>query len=348
MTPRYFHSPLLLLIALVLGLVAAPAMAQTDNYAGEYGTFILVIENDKFGGGTDQYYSTGALLTWVSPDISRWVEDERLPKLLTVYGEYAPFVNSGERERSVSLSMGQTIFTPVDVYTEELVENDRPYAGWLFASMGLHSKNEKVLDVFETTIGMVGPSALGKQVQNNFHNLIGVRRSDGWDHQLKDEPGLMFTWQRSFRWFTEATPQGWGADIIPHTGATVGNIYTYANLGGEFRLGFNLPNNFGSSLIGPATGVSAATTDAQAPGYGAHFFAGFDGRAVARNIFLDGNTWQDSPRVDKLPLVADLFAGFSMNGDDYTLTYTQALRTKEFHGQEKIHMFGSLLLSVAF
>lgn len=341
---------LLLMAAFMIGarIARGEDLAQKSKQHNDNGTFMLVIENDKFGGGTDQHYSNGVMVTLVSPDIDEWEDDTRLPHLLTAYGEYAPFVNGGQRRRSVSLSLGHTIYTPIDVYTEELVEDDRPYAGWLFMSMGLHSKNEKVLDIFETTLGIVGPSALGEQVQNNFHNLIGVRRSDGWKNEIHDEPGLMLTWQRSVRMLTEREEHGWGFDLIPHAGATVGNVMTFANVGGEVRAGWNLPDNFGSSLIGPAAGVSAPSADPDHHGLGAHLFAGADGRAVARNIFLDGNTWQSSPSVPKKPFVADLFAGGTVHWDGYSVTYTQAMRTQEFYGQEETQVFGSLMFSFAF
>ncbi len=340
--PQLFTALLCLIISLALN---APAIASDTEKTG---TFIVTLENDNFGGGTDQHYSNGIMLTWVSPIIERWVDDDRLPKLLTDYGEYAPFVNNKERMRSASLSLGQAIFTPIDVKTSELVENDRPYAGWLFISMGLHSKNETVLDVFETTLGVVGPAALGQQVQNNFHNFIGVKRSEGWNNQLSNEPGLMFTWQRSRRWLAEAAPQGFGLDVIPHIGATLGNIYTHANLGGEVRLGWNLPSNFGSSLIGPARGVSAPTRGTDDNRFGCHIFTGLDARAVARNIFLDGNSWQSSHSVAKRSFVADFYGGLALHWNEFSLTYTQAMRTKEFYGQGKNHVFGSLSLSFAF
>jgi lipid A 3-O-deacylase len=51
--------------------------------------------------------------------------------------------------------------------------------------------------------------------------------------------------------------------------------------------------------------------------FGWNFFVGTQGRAVAWNIFLDGNTFQNSRSVVKEPVVADLIIGaelFSMGG----------------------------------
>ena len=41
-------------------------------------------------------------------------------------------------------------------------------------------------------------------------------------------------------------------------------------------------------------------------GFSAYVFAGVDGRAIARNLFLDGNTFEGSRSVNKMNLVGDL------------------------------------------
>ena len=46
-------------------------------------------------------------------------------------------------------------------------------------------------------------------------------------------------------------------------------------------------------------------------------FLGYDARLMARNIFLDGNTWKDSHRVDKRPFVHDIALGAAYNHKNY-------------------------------
>lgn len=336
-----------LAIIMLTVLFAVPALAS-DHQPKKFGTLTIYTENDKFGGGTDQDYSNGLMISWVSPNINNWIDDDRLPAILTDYAEWTPFVNGKDRQRSVGISLGHAIFTPANVDTEELVPDDRPYCGWLFLSLGLHSKNKHVLDIFETTIGVVGPLALGEPVQNNYHNFINVKRAEGWKHELNNEPGLMFTWQRNWRWATQLGSSDWGADIIPHFGATLGNVKTHLNAGGEIRFGYNLPVNFGTALIGPARGISAGVDDPSNQGFGFHLYAGTDGRIVGRDITLDGNTFGGSHSVSKKTFVADLFAGIAFHYDEFSITYTQAMRTREFYGQKGDHVFGSLAISIAF
>ena len=55
--------------ALGLVLSATPGLAQEVRVPppDPFGTLTLTSENDLFGGGSDRYYSNGALLTWRSP-----------------------------------------------------------------------------------------------------------------------------------------------------------------------------------------------------------------------------------------------------------------------------------------
>jgi lipid A 3-O-deacylase len=68
----------------------------------------------------------------------------------------------------------------------------------------------------------------------------------------------------------------------------------------------------------------------------------------ARNIFLDGNTFEDSRSVDKKILVGDLEAGIAITFGDVRLAYTHVYRTEEFHGQEDADLFGTLNLTIRF
>ncbi len=77
-------------------------------------------------------------------------------------------------------------------------------------------------------------------------------------------------------------------------------------------------------------------------------FAGASGRAVARNIFLDGNTFVDSPSVEKNPFVADFQIGVAGIYRGVRITLSEIFRTPEFKEQRGSDRFGSLTLSARF
>jgi hypothetical protein len=77
-------------------------------------------------------------------------------------------------------------------------------------------------------------------------------------------------------------------------------------------------------------------------------FGAVNGRAVARDIFLDGNTFTDSHSIDKNYFVADIAAGLAVNYKRFIMTWTQVMRSKEFKGQEDEHSFGAIAVSYSF
>jgi len=315
-------------------------------------TLILTEENDFFAG-TDEHYTNGIKLTWISGDLVKYAEDDRLPKFVLPYLQMLPFVNEPGQQYNVAISLGQNMYTPGNTQTEAPQPNDRPYAGWTYMALALHAKTATQLDSFETSLGIVGPSARVGETQNNYHTLMGFKRAEGWRNQIHDEPGLMFSWQRTLRAKRVDIGRDVAWDLLPHFGATVGNILTQAGAGFETRLGYNLPWDFGTSLIQPGGGVSAPA-DPDDPRLrrdtyaGVHLFFGAEGRAVARSIFLDGNTWEHSAHVTKKPFVADLMAGIGLVLGRTKITYTHVYRTEEYDGQKGPQMFGSVNLAVTF
>ena len=131
-------------------------------------------------------------------------------------------------------------------------------------------------------------------------------------------------------------------------------MYDYANLGGEFRVGLNLPDDFGTAGISPSSTTSTPVEGNQQArrarnfDLGLYVFARAEGRAVARNIFLDGNTFGHSQSVDHKWLVADLSVGAAVNYHNTKITYALNYRSEEFDGQGEGQIFGSVSFNFAF
>ncbi|NIT29348.1 MAG: DUF2219 family protein, partial [Candidatus Aminicenantes bacterium] len=86
---------------------------------------------------------------------------------------------------------------------------------------------------------------------------------NGWDNQIDTELGIAFIYDRKYRLVPDLGFSGqWGVDTIINAGAAAGNIFTHVNSGIEMRFGWNLPADFGTSLIRPAGDTEApADTD---------------------------------------------------------------------------------------
>ncbi|HRE54959.1 MAG TPA: lipid A deacylase LpxR family protein, partial [Candidatus Competibacter sp.] len=301
------------------------------------GTFTVLMENDKFTG-TDQHYTNGLQIGYLT------AKDD-VPNWLRTGARYLPGVQESAALRT-GYVIGHSIFTPQDTATTAPVPTERPYAGWLYGGLALVAETENRLDTWELDLGIVGPSARGEEVQNGFHSIIGVDEANGWDNQLHDEFGYALIYERKWRNLWEHRRSGFGVDITPYVGGSLGNVGTYLDVGATLRIGNDLPNDFGAPRIRPS--LPGSNFFLPRDNFGWYLFVGAGGRAVAYNIFLDGNTDGDSAGVDRKPLVADLQAGFVTNIGWARLAYTYVLRTREFDGQDKPDRFGSIGLSVKF
>jgi hypothetical protein len=80
----------------------------------------------------------------------------------------------------------------------------------------------------------------------------------------------------------------------------------------------------------------------------AHLFVAYDARAVLYDITLDGNTFRSSHRVDKRPLVADVTYGVAMVHGRWRIALARYHRTREFHGQKEVPVYGTLTIGRRF
>lgn len=313
----------------------------SERRDGQY--FSINVENDSFGGGRDENYTSGVRFSYHNARLS-------IPDWAKSVGELYPGFRINDTT-AITYSFGQNLYTPKNITLSTADPNDRPYAGWLYASAALSTITDNHQDQFEIALGAVGPASLGKATQNFVHNHIFTDSADpqGWNSQLKNEPGLMLSWGREY---PDLLSSHWDERIAfslaPSFGVTLGNVYTLAQVGLGFRLSpyedrfADLPTRVRPSI--PGNGYFQKPEDKWSWG----FFGGVTGYAVGRNIFLDGNTWQDSPSVDKKPLVYDTFIGIDTTYSNTRLSYTLNKRSKEFDGQDNESVFGSIALTRRF
>jgi lipid A 3-O-deacylase len=344
-------------IALVASVASAAAQrvpVDTNPTADELRNIITFqVDNDFFNpiGRSDRDYTNGLRLGWLSPalpDLPNGIA--ALTNLPTFFGE-DPVTSVTRR---IGVSIGQNIYTPQNTDSYAPIFNDRPYAGWLWAALSLQETYKRPdpshpgletpvrLDTIQFEVGIVGPAAGGEPVQNNFHTLIGDPRSNGWGNQLYNEPTLGLTlerrWREGARLLFDDPKLEW--DFIPAIGASVGNVKTYARAGGMFRIGKELQADFGPGRSQPALPGSEGFIS---QGFGWYVFAGAHGEAVARDIFLDGNTaGNDIVHVTHRPFVGELQAGVAFLYNGVRIALTDILRTPDFFERDRWDQFGSI------
>jgi len=333
--PGYRLCCLLLLVGVV------PVAAADDHSLQQLkqgGFWSIQFENDLWGSGDDRFYSHGTEIAYLSL--------KRPPGWLSRIGDALPFFKNGDIS-AVQYAVGQKIFTPEDTERRTLITDDRPYAGWLYGSVNLMSRyvdrpDLQVGNILGITVGIVGPSSQADSIQKGFHDLIGVDKPNGWDNQLEDELGLLLTYTRRWQYFHNLA-SGLAFETAPHLVGALGNIYTYAGAGMMLRLGKGLRNDIAPPNIRPGfPGVPYVRPSDRVNWY---FFAGLEGRAMARNIFLDGNTFRDSHSVDKKTFVADAQFGFAIHYQNIRFALSNVWRSREFEEQDDNVQFGAINLS---
>lgn len=372
-------------LALLLHIVPAQAANETpsgidDCRADEVVRFrggTARLENDLFTG-TDQNYTNGVVFNAVSHDIAGKLRVECLPTPVRLHAELIKFMNpdfwadteNSAHTQNVAVKFGQSMFTPKDFSRTDLITGDRPYAGLLYVGMSWNRRkhepqsNLEMLDTREITLGVIGPLALAEQSQNLFHDAIGAARFLGWQHQLKNEPALQLAMDRKFKEYrgTGAIAPGFSADSIRSLGLRLGNIETSAALGIQGRIGWNLPNDFGTYPIRPgaenrppsAASIHSdqATSALAGPRPGVHLFGTMETKLVAHDFSLDGNLFRSSHSVTRRPWVTQAAIGISAQGmvagHGTKLAVMRVYRSREFEEQGPSQAYGSVALSLEF
>ena len=300
----------------------------------------LTVENDMFGGGTDQHYTNGVQLTYFRVG-------QTPPRMAGFLEKTLPFFDVNQTTSS-HYSIGQTLFTPDDITVAQPQPNDRPSAGFLYGSAGFSTVEKNWIDDVEVVAGIVGPWAFGEETQKTVHRWVDAPKPQGWSSQLENEPVIMLNAQRRWPMAAHARVGEVVLRAAPHVAASVGNLYTYAGVGGTVQL---LPEEFqwqsAPSRIRPAipgNGLFSGPPDK----LGWMLFAGVEGRAMLHNIFLDGNTFADSASVNKHTFVGDANLGAALMWNQFRASYTLTARTPEFSSQQENDLYGVFSFGIRF
>lgn len=320
----------------VLAFAALLAIGAVPAHAAEpAGTFTTVFENDLFYR-TDRDYTNGIEFNWSPVGNAA----ERLPECLA---NLAPNLLPRDFTR-VSYSLGQMMFTPENTAAYDPPLSQRPYAGYLYGALALTSIGTGTEEQLRIQLGAIGPASLAADSQDLVHRLRGFALPQGWHTQLRDEPGLVVSYQVTQQAVSLALPGDFAFDVKANAGGAIGNVFDYASAGAVARIGVNMPADSGPPQIEP--GRPASYYYDSKPGLGAYIFAGIQGRAVARNLFLDGNSFVNSRSVEKENFVGEMSFGGALDFERFRLSFVHVIRSREYRTQAGFDQFGTLSLAV--
>ncbi|MEL7043312.1 MAG: lipid A deacylase LpxR family protein [Pseudomonadota bacterium] len=339
-TVPYQQTLILIVQASLAFCFASNAHAETSEtrpIEDDGATVAFTWENDSFAG-TDRNYTNGVRLSWLSgtgdtDGISDWVANAM-----------------GADENAVvrrGIAIGHSLFTPENIAATDPITDQHPYAGWAYLEYTPVIQQADQVDQFTFQIGLIGPSAGGEWVQNEFHELIGADEVFGWDNQLRDEVTLNVSWDRRLRRIAELDFGDLNADITPTVGLSLGTVYTNAKAGAMLRIGQDLKVDYGPPRVRPS--LSGANFFQPVDRFSWYLFAGAEGRYVVHNRFLDGSVLlDDDGTLSREPWVGDVQTGIAIQYDRTQIGFTLVYRTEEYAEQIEAQRFGAFSLSRRF
>ena len=356
-----------------------------------HGVVGFIWENDtaplKPNRSEDRYYTNGLLL------YGGWQPEPTTQRAWLDALDAVPFFgvadSAADPRRAPRLAVGfqlaQLMYSPDDIDRLPVPRDDHPFAGHLYGGAFMQRSaplgdgpafgrgaypgggGMRVFDHLGVDIGWVGEGSGAESLQTEVHDWIGADTPRGWDQQVGDEATIQFTLARKWRLplpmpGSHAADQGdafggaFGHQLIPGLQLDAGTARVSARMSVMYRLGLNLPDDFGPGLIGDLPDLTS-TLSQPGPSLNrdrwfrhAYVFVAGGLRGVAHDLILDGGVFSDSRGLDAEPWVGDARVGLSLNlyrddNLDCQLEYTQTFETARFDGQRgDSHEYASLHL----
>ena len=228
------------------------------------------------------------------------------------------------------VEIGQDIYTPTVSSAGTAPTTARPNAGWLYVSEAAEWLTTGRSDALTFTLGVTGGPSLARWTQHIAHSVgPAYNRPTDWSRQVAFEPGAIARFEHAARFATPASAP-LGIDFVPHAGASLGNVLTAADAGARLRSGWRLSHPW----LPPARDA------------GFNLVIGASARAVARDLFLDGNTFQGGPRVGHESLVESGEAGFDFHVHGVSLGYRAVTDSRAYRTGPKWHPWASMTGSI--
>jgi len=326
-----FHSLSVVVNVIVISLAILMGFSVV---AQEYNTGSISFSVDNDGLlGSDRGYTNGIFFKFNSSTVA---DKEKLtPFAINRLADVLPLQQDTQKGWGVTL--GQQIWTPSDISSDEEQKNDRPYTGFLFVKASLFESSEKIANKYSFMFGGVGPHAFAEKSQKAVHSMIGSDKPMGWHRQIENQTVFNLSYETQ-RLLTRA--EAWSAqdyDLALTARANLGNFQNELALGGIVRWGSALQQSFSSVGFTPGNYIDASMLSTSKSGQFAYL--ALEGRYRFNDITIDGARPKHLFDVHTQHWQSTVSSGFLTYQDSWGLAVSVVASTPDY--QEDIRDFNA-------
>ncbi len=317
----------LLLLLSFAGLAASQASAQAINNLHAYKNinsdsyFRFSYDNDFFSA-TDQYYTQGIDAELVLPQLKKFPASRIL-----VNPKYA-FTRYG-------IGLQHNGYTPSSISSDDILYGNRPFAGCIMFKSFLTATDTLRKQRFSSSlhIGVIGPSAGAKEMQEGIHRALANITPHGWQHQIQNDLALNYQvdYEKQLLAYKNYFSLSGSGSIA------VGTLNCKATIGATLMAGYFISPFSSEQLQGNNFRIYAYDRpEVSANGYDATLQGGVFNKSSPYTLFakdMEGITFRNR-------------AGFVIQYHKVCLEYFGTVMTREFT-TGKPHAYGGVQFAVA-
>ena len=315
---------------------------------------LIISENDAYAHPyIDRHYTAGTSILYSTREFNLIDNnDNESSKHNLKAMKWMKYISLYPKNMVTSWNIGinSEIYTPDDKDVSK-IPTEHPYAGILYLSTGITHRRDNTLERIRVDLGLTGPYSGAEFFQNGVHTTVNPSNNtvfDGWNTQISGEFVFNLHYEMIYR-LRMLENKYFSIHLLPAAHLALGNGSTYLDISSRLKFGRNLNTDFGTSKVN----YGPTSWELHSDDFTFYGFIGAGLRAVGRNIYIQGNSWE-SPRHTLIPFVYYGEAGIALAYKYFKISYTFTYKSEEFKEQLSKggvlngDIYGNISLSFAF
>ena len=204
--------------------------------------------------------------------------------------------DAGERVVKRGSGLSHVMMTPEDISNPRMQPDDVPFAGALGWAESWYAYDNRSLNAFQVYAGILGPYSGAENIQIQIHDWINADQPNGWGNQLGTEPLFNLNYAHKRKLLTGGEyRRGFSGDLAVGGQVGLGNYSTFAEVSLEARFGWRIPRGFAHMADPPGRGIMLNPSEDEPGKLHVYFSVVVRAVATAYTVFLDGNSFGESP-----------------------------------------------------